>query len=116
MSQRYFEEMKNQIGFSMQRNSTEDGKTGRLFILFIGLILHTWIRHIWSTKLSEKYGCSKDVIDEMTSIRYIEYPYREDHVTVLTPQTEIYEAFSLISPEGTLSEHQGGHRKEKGGA
>ena len=57
--------------------------------------------------------CSKDVIDEMTSIRYIEYPYREDHVTVLTPQTEIYEAFSLISPEGTLSEHQGGHRKEK---
>ena len=51
----------------------------------------------------------------MTSIRYIEYPYREDHVTVLTPQTEIYEAFSLISPEGTLSEHQGGHRKEKKG-
>ena len=35
VQEKYFEEMKNQLGFSMQRNSTEDGKTGRLFILFI---------------------------------------------------------------------------------
>ena len=107
VQEKYFEEMKNQLGFSMQRNSTEDGKTGRLFILFIGLILHTWIRHIWSTKLREKYGCSKDVIDEMTSIRYIEYPDKDDHITAFTtPQAEICEAFSLTPPEGTLSKHQ----------
>ena len=107
VQEKYFEEMKDQLGFSMQRNSTEDGKIGRLFILFIGLILHTWIRHIWSTKLRERYSCSHNVIDEMTSIRYIEYPDKEDHITAFTtPQAEICEALSLTPPEGTLSKHQ----------
>lgn len=38
--EKYFEGMKDQLGFKMQRNWREDTKTGRLFILFIGLILH----------------------------------------------------------------------------
>jgi len=47
------------------------------------------------------------VIDEMTSIRHIEYPGRNERVTAFTtPQAEMCEAFSLTPPEGTLSNHR----------
>ena len=102
--EKYFEEMKEQLGFSVQRNSSEDGKTGRLFILFIGLILHSQIRRVWSQKLKKEYPSSVDVLHEMLPIRYAEYPDGSSHVTGFTdPQAAICKAFDLPIPEECLS-------------
>lgn len=105
--EKYFEEMKEQLGFSLQRNSSEDGKTGRLFILFVGLILHSQIRRIWSEKLKNAYPSSVDVIHEMLPIRYSEYPDGSGHVTGFTDsQVAICKAFDLPVPEECLSSTQ----------
>ena len=105
--EKYFEEMKEQLGFSVQRNSSEDGKTGRLFILFIGLILHSQIRRIWSQKLKKDYPSSVDVLHEMLPVRYAEYADGSSHVTGFTdPQVAICKAFDLPVPEECLSATQ----------
>ena len=102
--EKYFEEMKDQLGFNMQRNWSEDGKTGRLFILFIGLILRSELRHIWSEKLRQEYPSSIDVLHEMLPIRYIEYPDGSSSITgFTTPQMEISMAYSLPTPQECLS-------------
>ena len=101
--EKYFEEMKEQLGFSVQRNSSEEGKTGRLFILFIGLILHSQIRRIWSQKLKKDYPSSVDVLHEMLPVRYAEYADGSSHVTGFTdPQVAICKAFDLPVPEECL--------------
>ena len=105
--EKYFEEMKEQLRFSVQRNSSEDGKTGRLFILFIGLILHSQIRRIWSQKLKKDYPSSVDVLHEMLPVRYAEYADGSSHVTGFTdPQVAICKAFDLPVPEECLSATQ----------
>lgn len=40
------QQMKSQLGFDRQRNWSEEGKTDRLLILFVGLILSSYVRHI----------------------------------------------------------------------
>lgn len=105
--EKYFEEMKDQLGFNMQRNWSEDGKIGRLFILFIGLILRNELRYVWSEKLRNDYPSSIDVLHEMLPIRYIEYPDGSSSVTgFTTPQMDISMAFSLPIPQGCLSTYQ----------
>lgn len=115
--EKYFEGMKDQLGFKMQRNWREDTKTGRLFILFIGLILHCEIRRVWKTELKEKYPSSIDVLQEMTPIRYVEYDDGTSHITGFTSgQAEIATAFKAPIPKECLSDTQktGIKRKEAG--
>lgn len=105
--EKYFEEMKCQLGFNMQRNWSEDGKTGRLFILFIALIIRNEIRRVWNEKLRNKYPSSLAVIDEMRPIRYVEYDNNETHITgFTTPQVEICRAFNIPIPSQSLSANQ----------
>lgn len=105
--EKYFECMKDQLGFNMQRNWREDTKTGRLFILFIGLILHSEIRKIWKTKLKKSYPSSVDVLHEMLPIRYVEYDNGTSHITGFTgAQVEICTAFGVPIPEACLSSAQ----------
>ena len=107
VQEKYFEEMKDQLGFNMQNNWSEEGKEGRRFILFIGLIIHTTVRCTWKDKLRDKYPSSMDVIHEMVPIRFVEYEDGSTHVTSFTtPQAEISEAFGLPIPEDCLSEYQ----------
>jgi hypothetical protein len=47
--EKYFQQMKSQMVADRQRNWSEEGKNGRLFILFASLILSSWVRHIWKT-------------------------------------------------------------------
>jgi transposase len=71
--EKYFQQMKDQMVSDRQRNWSEEGKTGRLFILFVSLILSSYVRHIWkTTKLHELFSSSLDVVDEMRPIRLIE--------------------------------------------
>ena len=72
--EKYFQQMKSQLGFDRQRNWSEDGKTGRLLILFVGLILSSYVRHIWkSTDLHQQFSSTLEVLDEMRSIRCVEH-------------------------------------------
>ena len=73
--EKYFSQMKTQMLCDRQRNSSEDGKAGRTFIQFIGLIFSSYLRHIWkTTPLSDIFPTSLAILDEMRSIRCIEYP------------------------------------------
>lgn len=99
--EKYFQQMKDQMGADRQRNWSEDGKTGRLFILFVGLILSSWVRHVWKNKLKKSFSSSLEVLDEMRSIRCIEH---KGHAKCITPfvgdQIEIAKAFEFPIPKG----------------
>jgi len=100
--EKYFQQMKSQMVADRQRNWSEEGKTGRLFILFVSLILSSWVRHIWkSTRLNELFSSSLEILDEMRPIRLIEHTNR---VKMITPfvgkQVDIAEAFGFNIPAG----------------
>jgi len=100
--EKYFQQMKDQMMSDRQRNWSEEGKTGRLFILFVSLILSSYVRHIWkSTRLHDTFSSSLDIVDEMRSIRCIEHTNR---AKMLTPfvgmQMDICKAFGFDIPEG----------------
>ena len=97
-----FQQMKDQMVSDRQRNWSEEGKTGRLFILFVSLILSSYVRHVWgSTRLRYLFSSSLEVLDEMRSIRNIEHTNR---AKVITPfvgtQVDICETFGFDIPEG----------------
>ena len=61
--EKYFQQMKGQMVADRQRNWSEEGKTGRLFILFVSLVLSSWVRHIWkSTELFDMFSSSLDIL------------------------------------------------------
>ena len=50
------------------------GKSGRLLVLFVGLILSSYDRHICkSTDLHKQFSSTLGVLDEMRSIRCVEH-------------------------------------------
>jgi len=100
--EKYFQQMKDQMGADRQRNWSEDGKTGRLFILFVALILGSYVRHVWkSTQLAKAFRSSLDILDEMRSIRCVEHPNRARHVTPFVGmQNDICDAFGFTPPKG----------------
>jgi transposase len=100
--EKFFQQMKGQMLADRQRNWSEEGKTGRLFILFVSLILSSWVRYVWkSTELYEFFSSSLEILDEMRPIRLIEHANR---AKVITPfvgsQADICEAFGFGIPEG----------------
>jgi hypothetical protein len=100
--EKYFQQMKSQMVSDRQRNWSEEGKTGRLLILFVSMIISSYVRHVWkSTRLRELFPSSLDVIDEMRPIRMIEHSNR---TRIITPfvgaQVDICEAFGFDIPKG----------------
>ena len=100
--EKYFQQMKDQMMSDRQRNWSEEGKTGRLFILFVSLILSSYVRHVWrSTRLYGLFSSSLEMLDEMRSIRLIEHTNR---AKVITPfvgaQVDICEVFGFEIPKG----------------
>ncbi|MDR2855527.1 MAG: hypothetical protein LBV40_05165 [Methanomicrobiales archaeon] len=100
--EKYFSQMKSQMGENRQRNCSEEGKIERLSSMFVSLILSSYVRHIWkNTILSDSFSTSLDILDEMRPIRLIEHTNR---AKVITPfvgaQVDICEAFGFKIPEG----------------
>jgi hypothetical protein len=100
--EKYYQQMKSQMVSDRQRNWSEEGKTGRLLILFVSLILGSQVRYVWgSTNLRKLFSSSLEVLDEMRSIRCIEHTNK---VKVITPfvgsQLAICEAFGFPIPAG----------------
>ncbi len=106
--EKYFEHMKTQMRFNTQDNWSEDGKIGRLVIMFVGLILVSYVRHVWkTTELRDLFDSSLAVLDEMRCIRAIEEP---GHRMVMTPfvgaQLKICEAFGIPVPPECKPGHE----------
>jgi len=95
--EKYFQQMKDQMVSDRQRNWSEEGKTGRLFILFVSLVLSSYVRHIWkSTRLYKLFSSSLEILDEMRPIRMIEHTNRAKTITPFVgAQIDICEAFGF---------------------
>ena len=99
--EKYFEQMKDQMDFHTQDCSSEDGKAGREFILFVGLILSSYVRNTWrhSAELREQFTTSLSVLDEMADIRWVRYDDGEEHITsFMQKQINICKAYGITVP------------------
>lgn len=99
--EKYFSQMKTQMLCDRQRISSEAGKTGRAFIQFVGLIISSHLRYVWkTTDLKKLFNSSLEILDEMRSIRCIEYPAQ--NIARITPfigkQVNICQAFGFEVP------------------
>ena len=105
--EKYFQQMKDQMAADRQRTWSEEGKTGRLFILFVSLMVASHVRHVWkTTDLHEKFRSSLDILDEMRSIRCIEHARRAVRITPFVgKQLDICRAFGFDVPKGCGPEY-----------
>ena len=113
--EKYFQQMKSQMVCDKQRNWSEEGKTGRLFILFVGLILSSYIRHVWkTTALKDQFASSLEVLDEMRPIRCIEQTRKAKHITPFVgAQVEICKAFEFAIPPECAPDYISKHKPPK---
>ncbi len=99
--EKYFTQMKSLMMAHRQRNWSEDGKTGRLFILFCSLILSSRVTEVWKRLLTKTCSTSLEVLDEMRSIKCIEHKGRAKRITPFVgDQLTICEAFGFEVPQG----------------
>ncbi|MGN1232943.1 MAG: transposase, partial [Candidatus Cryptobacteroides sp.] len=104
--EKYFAMMKGILGADRQRNSTELGKEGRLFILFIAQIMGCYLANVRKKNLSGSFHSIQDVLYEMRPIRYIEHPGTQPFITPFVgKQIDICNAFGFEIPEGCSPEY-----------
>jgi hypothetical protein len=113
--EKYFQQMKGQMGFDKQRCWSEEGKTGRLFVLFTGLIISSYVRHVWkTTHLKDKFSSTHEILDEMRSIRCIEHKGKARFITPFVgSQLEICKAFGFDVPQGCAPVYHSKKKAEK---
>ena len=101
-----FDQMKNQMHFRVQRSSTEDGKNGMSFILFVGLVPISRLRNVWRESMCDNYNTSLDMLDEMEPIRLSEYTNGNVHMTSFTSkQVLISRACSIEPPQECIPKY-----------
>lgn len=104
--EKYFSMMKGVMGADRQRNWSESGKTGRLFILFVAQILGCYLSNIRKTKLEKDFDSIYDILGEMRPIRYIEHPNTKGFITpFIGRQIDICEAFDFEIPAGCAPDY-----------
>ena len=104
--EKYFTMMKGIMGADRQRNWSESGKSGRLFILFVSQIIGCYLGSIRKQKLSSEFDSMADVLNEMRPIRYVEHPNTVAYITPFVgKQVDICEAFGFDIPDGCAPEY-----------
>jgi transposase len=99
--EKYFQQMKSQMVSDRQRNWSEEGKTGRLFLLFVSLVLASQVRYTWKSSLKKYFSTSLEILDEMKPIRCIEHAGTAKHITAFVgKQRDICKAFGFAIPPG----------------
>ena len=100
--EKVFTQMKTQMPADRQRNWSEEGKTDRLFILFVSLIMSSYLKYVWKTsKLVDIIDTTLEIIDEMRPIRLVEHTNKAKYITPFVgAQVDICEAFGFDIPEG----------------
>ena len=70
-------------------------------MLFVALVLSSYVRYMWRTKLDKQFSSSLEILDEMRSIRCFEHA---GHARQITPfvgdQLDICKAFGFEPPKG----------------
>lgn len=114
--EKYFEQQKGPLGCDRQRSWSEDGKNGRLFVMFIALIMSSYLKYIWkSTALKKSFCSSLEILDEMRSIRIVEHKGKARHITPFVGrQLDICEAFGFIVPDKCAPKYKSRKVKAKG--
>jgi transposase len=104
--EKYFAMMKGTLGADRQRNSSELGKEGRLFVLFVAQIIGCYLAYVRKSKLGDRFHSVQDVLNEMRPIRYIEHPGTKAFVTPFVgKQVDVCEAFGFEIPDGCSPEY-----------
>lgn len=113
--EKYFQQMKGQMGFDKQRCWSEEGKTGRLFVLFTALIISSYVRHIWkTTNLKDTFCSTHEMLDEMRSIRCIDHKGKAKFITpFIGSQLDICKAFGFEVPQGCAPMYMSKKKAEK---
>ena len=104
--------MKDQPVADRRRNWPVGGKTGRLSILLISIILGPRARHAReSAKLHALFPSSLDILDEMSSIRRVEHANR---ARLMAPfagkRLDAREVFDFAVPEGCAPTYESRQR------
>ena len=103
--EKYFAMMKGVMGADRQRNWSEAGKTGRLFILFVAQVLGSYLSYIRSTKLKDQYDSILDILNEMRPIRYVAHGNTQPYISPFVGnQVKICDEFGFDIPEGCAPE------------
>lgn len=98
--EKYFTAMKTRLGENRQRVWSEEGKTGRSFVLFVTLIISCYFDYIHRTKLKDKFATPNKVLACMRPIRYIEHQNTKAYITpFIGKQIDICKAFGIEIPE-----------------
>ena len=104
--EKYFAMMKRILGADRQRTSSELGKEGRLFVLFVAQVIGCYLAHIRKTKLKSQFSSIQDILNEMRPIRYVEHPGTKPFITpFIGKQVDICEAFEIEIPNGCAPEY-----------
>ena len=104
--EKYFTKAKSILGYDRLRTSTEDGKAGRDFILFVAQIILCRIEDVYKTELSEMFPSVSAILDEMRPIRCIEHANTQAFITPFVgKQIDICKAFGFEIPEGCAPEY-----------
>ena len=114
--EKLFEQQKGPLGCDRQRNWSEDGKNGRLFIMFVALIMSSYLKYVWKTTDLKKSFCSSlEILDEMRSIRIVEHKGKAKHITPFVGrQLDICEAFGFPVPDNCAPKYKSKKVKAKG--
>ncbi len=104
--EKYFYSMKDFCHFDTVKNSNELARVGGLFIMFVGLILVSHIKSVWSRSeiLKKKYHSTLSLYNAMMPIRYVDGTDRTYHITSFTSeQVEICREFGIEPPPECLN-------------
>ena len=114
--EKLFEQQKGPLGCDRQRNWSEDGKNGRMFIMFVALIMSSYLKYVWKTTALKKSFCSSlEILDEMRSIRIVEHKGKAKHITPFVGrQLDICEAFEFPVPDNCAPKYKSKKVKAKG--
>jgi hypothetical protein len=114
--EKLFEQQKGPLGCDRQRSWSEDGKNGRLFIMFVALIMSSYLKYVWKTTELKKSFCSSlEILDEMRSIRIVEHKGKAKHITPFVGrQLDICEAFKFPVPDNCAPKYKSKKVKAKG--
>ena len=104
--EKYFAMMKGILGADRQRTSSELGKEGRLFVLFVAQVIGCYLAHVRKTKLKSQFSSIQDILNEMRPVRYVEHPGTKPFITpFIGRQVDICEAFEIEIPNGCAPEY-----------
>ena len=114
--EKLFEQQKGPLGCDRLRNWSEHGKNGRLFIMFVALIMSSYLKYVWKTTDLKKSFCSSlEILDEMRSIRIVEHKGKAKHITPFVGrQLDICEAFGFPVPDNCAPKYKSKKVKAKG--